>query len=122
MGVGEAVEKLRHMPFEALGYATVDTHRALRFGFPEVIYGEGKTEEQLLGIVHALASRGQPVLVTRLSSGKAEVLLARFPKARYHAVARLFHLKQGRMRAGTVAVLTGGTSDIPVAEEAALTA
>jgi len=122
VSVDEAVGRLKDLPFAELGYATVDTHRALRFGFPEVVLGEPKTAEQVLGIVEVLASRGQPVLVTRLQQEKAELLLARYPKGTYSATARLFHLKQGRMKAGKVAVVSAGTSDLPVAEEAALTA
>jgi pyridinium-3,5-biscarboxylic acid mononucleotide synthase len=122
VSVDEAVHRLKDLPFAELGYATLDTHRALRFGFPEVVLGEPKTVEQLLGIVGALAERKQTVLVTRLQQDKAEALLSRFPKGVYHPVARLFHLKQGRVKAGLVAVVTAGTSDIPVAEEAALTA
>lgn len=120
--VDEATRSLKDLPFAQLGFATVDTHRSLRFGFPEVVFGEGKTPEQCLGIVRALAGRGQPVLVTRLAQEKADALLAEFPKGRYHAVPRIFHLKQGSPRAGKVAVVTAGTSDIPVAEEAAVTA
>ncbi|HEY8212382.1 MAG TPA: nickel pincer cofactor biosynthesis protein LarB [Myxococcaceae bacterium] len=122
LSVDDAAARLKDLPFAELGYATLDHHRALRFGFPEVVLGEPKTTEQVLGIVEALAARKQPVLVTRLQPDKAEALLRRFPKATYHPVARIFHLKQGRMRAGKVAVVTAGTSDIPVAEEAALTA
>jgi NCAIR mutase (PurE)-related protein len=119
--VDEATRSLKDLPFAQLGFATVDTHRSLR-GFPEVVLGENKTPEQCLGIVRVLAGRGQPVLVTRLAQEKSDVLLAEFPKARYHAVPRIFHLAQGRPRAGRVAVVTAGTSDIPVAEEAAITA
>jgi hypothetical protein len=122
VSVDEAVGKLKDLPFAELGYATLDTHRSLRFGFPEVVLGEPKTVEQLLGIVGALVERKQTVLVTRLQPDKAEALLASFPKGEYHPVARIFHMKQGRVRAGRVAVVTAGTSDIPVAEEAALTA
>jgi len=122
LSVDDAAARLKDLPFAELGYATLDHHRALRFGFPEVVLGEPKTSEQVLGIVEALAARKQPVLVTRLQPDKAEALLRRFPKGAYHPVARIFHLKQGRMRAGRVAVVTAGTSDIPVAEEAALTA
>jgi hypothetical protein len=122
LSVDDASARLKDLPFAELGYATLDHHRALRFGFPEVVLGEPKTTEQILGIVEALAARKQPVLVTRLQPDKAEALLRKFPKGAYHPVARIFHLKQGRMRAGTVAVVTAGTSDIPVAEEAALTA
>jgi pyridinium-3,5-biscarboxylic acid mononucleotide synthase len=121
-GVDEATRALSDLPFAELGYATVDTHRSVRFGFPEVVYGEGKSLEQLLGIVQVLVTRKQPVLVTRLSEEKAAPLLERWPKARWHPQARIFHLSQGRPRAGRVAVTCAGTSDLPVAEEAALTA
>ena len=116
------MKRLKDLPFAELGYATVDTHRALRFGVPEVVLGEPKTVEQCLGIVEALVQRKQSVLVTRLQPEKAAALLARFPKGIHHPTARIFQIKQGRPRAGTVAVLTGGTSDLPVAEEAAVTA
>jgi len=121
--VEEAAQALADLPFASLGYATVDTHRNLRTGFPEVVYGERKSLAQLEGIVGALAARGQPVLVTRLGPDKAEALTGRWPKARWHAEARILHLPQGRPpRAGKVAVVCAGTSDIPVAEEAAVTA
>jgi NCAIR mutase (PurE)-related protein len=121
--VEEAARALADLPFAALGYATVDTHRGLRSGFPEVVYGERKSLPQLEGIVGVLVERGQPVLVTRLAEDKAEALLRRWPKALWHAEARIFHLPQGRRpRAGRVAVVCAGTSDIPVAEEAAVTA
>ena len=122
VSVAQAVHRLKDLPFAELGYATLDTHRAVRFGFPEVVLGEPKTVEHLLGIVEALVARKQAVLVTRLQPEKAEALVARFRKGTYSPVARLFHLPQGRTRAGTVAVVTAGTADIPVAEEAALTA
>jgi pyridinium-3,5-biscarboxylic acid mononucleotide synthase len=121
-GVDEATRALADLPFAELGYATVDTHRSVRFGFPEVVYGEGKSPEHLLGIVDVLVRRKQPVLVTRLDEEKAAPLLARWPKARWHPEARILHLPQGRPRAGRVAVTCAGTSDLPVAEEAALTA
>ncbi len=121
--VQDAVTRLKDLPFAELGYATLDTHRNLRFGFPEVVLGEPKTAEQCLGIVQALSERGQSVLVTRLQPDKAEALLARFSRGRYHAEARIFELpSKKRPRAGVVAVVTAGTSDIPVAEEAAVTA
>lgn len=122
VSVDAAVGQLKDLPFAQLGYATLDTHRSLRFGFPEVVLGEPKTVEQVLGIVAKLVERKQTVLVTRLQPDKAEALLAAHPKGEYHAVARIFHLKQGKLRAGKVTVVTAGTSDIPVAEEAALTA
>lgn len=118
----DALGKLKDLPFAELGYATLDTHRNLRYGFPEVVLGEPKTVEQLLGIVGALSARRQSVLVTRLQPEKAEALLARFPKGVHHPQARIFELRHRRARAGTVAVVTAGTSDIPIAEEAAVTA
>lgn len=120
--VREAVTRLKDLPFANLGYATLDTHRNLRVGVPEVVLGEPKTVEQLLGIVAALVERKQSVLVTRLSPDKAEALMHAHPTARYHSVARIFEIRRGKPRAGTVAVVTAGTSDIPVAEEAAVTA
>jgi NCAIR mutase (PurE)-related protein len=120
--VNAAARALTDLPFAELGYATVDTHRSIRFGFPEVVYGEGKSAEQLRGIVSVLVQRRQPVLVTRLTPEKAEGLLASWPRARWHPEARIFHLPQGRPRAGRVAVVCAGTSDLPVAEEAATTA
>jgi NCAIR mutase (PurE)-related protein len=122
VSVDSAARTLKDLPFAELGYATVDTHRALRFGFPEVVFGQGKTVEQVLGIVSTLVERGEPVLVTRLTAEKAEALLERFPKGEYFPDARLFRLRKGKPRAGVVAVVSAGTSDMPVAEEAALTA
>ncbi|MGO8970899.1 MAG: nickel pincer cofactor biosynthesis protein LarB [Myxococcaceae bacterium] len=121
--VEDAARALADLPFAELGYATVDTHRSLRSGFPEVVYGERKSLAQLEGIVAALAGRGQPVLVTRLGADKAQALRRRWPASLWHEEARILHLPQGRRpRAGKVAVVCAGTSDIPVAEEAAVTA
>ena len=122
VAVDAAVRALKDLPFADLGYATLDTHRLLRAGVPEVVLGEPKTVEQILGIVNALVERKQSVLVTRLSAEKSQALVARFPKGRYHEVARIFELRARKARAGRVAVVTAGTSDIPVAEEAAVTA
>lgn len=119
--ISDAVAQLKDVPFVELGFATVDTHRRLRVGFPEVVFGESKTVEQLVGIIQALRSRGQPVLVTRLPAEKAESLLQQV-KGTYHPVARIFHVQLNRPKAGKVAVVSAGTSDIPVAEEAAVTA
>ena len=122
--VDEALLRLKLAPFEDLGYAKVDHHRALRQGAAEVIYGESKTVEQIAGILTALRARGEAaVLVTRLDADKAAALAGRFPLD-YHADARMGIV--GRIPApdglGKIVVATGGTSDIPVAEEAALTA
>ncbi|MHB8878986.1 MAG: nickel pincer cofactor biosynthesis protein LarB [Myxococcaceae bacterium] len=122
VAVDQAVKTLKDLPFAELGYATLDTHRALRAGVPEVVLGEPKTSAQILGIVGALVERGQSVLVTRLSPQKATALVDRFPKGVFHETARIFELRKRKARAGRVAVVTAGTSDIPVAEEAAVTA
>src|SRR5215831_17862226 len=122
VSVESAAQQLKDLPFANLGFATLDTHRALRFGFPEVVLGEPKTVEQLMGIVEALREYKQTVLVTRLQPDKAEALLRRYPQGRYDPVSRIFQIRQKTAQAGTVAVVTAGTADIPVAEEAAITA
>ncbi len=124
LSVEEALLALKLAPFEDLGFAKVDHHRSLRQGTAEVIYGAGKTPEQIAGILRAMTAHGEKtVLVTRLSSGNAEILRREFPLD-YHpdaglAVLGAFPEPDGL---GTIVVATGGTSDIPVAEEAALTA
>jgi NCAIR mutase (PurE)-related protein len=120
--VDEAVQRLKGAPFESLGgFATLDTHRALRVGMPEVVYAEGKTAAQIASIARRLAARG-PLLVTRISDDKAPAVLRAVKGARHDPVSRTVH--KGRMRLptrGPVAVCCAGTSDIPVAEEAAVT-
>ncbi|MGM0453033.1 MAG: nickel pincer cofactor biosynthesis protein LarB [Thermodesulfobacteriota bacterium] len=123
--VAEAAEALQHFAVEDIGYAHIDHHRALRKGFPEVIFGEGKTAEQIAGIMSKMADREDVILVTRLDAEKAEAIIARYPEAEYYADARmLMHARTeipitGK---GTVLVVSAGTSDIPVAREAHLTA
>ncbi len=122
--VEDALLALKQEPFADLGYAKVDLHRAIRQGAAEVVYGAGKTPEQIVGIVETLRGHGvSPVLVTRLGAEAAEQVGAHVPLA-YHAQARLgisgdLPEPDG---VGRIVVATGGTSDIPVAEEAALTA
>ena len=117
-----AAEKLQMQPFEDLEYAKVDHHRGIRQGVPEVIYGEGKTAEQIIGILGAMAEE-RNVLITRLSAEKAEAIAAVCP-LRYHAIARLALARPKDIEnpAGHIIVVSGGTSDMAVAEEAALTA
>jgi NCAIR mutase (PurE)-related protein len=121
----EGVEQLRHLPYEDLGFAQVDHHRALRQGQPEVIFGQGKTVEQIGRIMEALCSRGSNVLVTRLEEVRAVELLAAFPRSYYHADARCLTLEanqqqeQGR---GLILIVAAGTSDLMVASEALVTA
>jgi pyridinium-3,5-biscarboxylic acid mononucleotide synthase len=122
--VEQAMEGLRELPFRALGFANADTHRHLRTGFPEVILGTGKTVDQIARLLVELAKGGAAVMATRVEAAAAAAVLAAVPGARYHEAARIVSLggpvsKQGR---GTVAVLSAGTADIPIAEEAAVTA
>jgi pyridinium-3,5-biscarboxylic acid mononucleotide synthase len=120
----EAVDRLRHLPFEDLGFAKVDHHRPLRNGMPEVIFGQGKTAEQVATIFARLAARGNSVLATRTTEDQFEAVRAVAPKADYNVVARCIVLRQDRKKygKGTVVVVSAGTSDIPVAEEAVVTA
>jgi len=120
----EAVKRLTHLPYEDIEFAKIDHHRPLRTGMPEVIYAAGKTDAQVLEIFARMAAAGGNVLATRVSPAAAEAVRAKFPAAVHHAVARTLVLKQVERgpRPGTLAILCAGTSDLPVAEEAAVTA
>jgi NCAIR mutase (PurE)-related protein len=125
VSVSQAVARLRHLPFEDLGFAKVDHHRALRQGFPEVIMGQGKEPKEVAAIVRAIRRRKNNVLVTRLSADKMATLKRLVPNLKYHVMARAATWIEKPIRItgkGTVLVVCAGTSDIPVAEEAALTA
>lgn len=115
--------ELRDRPFEDLGFARVDHHRAVRQGFPEVVLGLGKTPAQIAAVAARIAGRGAPLLVTRATPEAYAAVHAEVPDAQYHEVARAITRRRdvpaGR---GTIAVLSAGTSDLPVAEEAAVTA
>ena len=120
----DAMEQLRHMPFEAINDATIDHHRALRCGFPEVIFGQGKTDEQVLAIFSRLAAAGADVLATRVAPSAAAAVLAAHPHATHHELARaltLRHSPPSPTVGGYVGVIAAGTSDLPVAEEARVT-
>lgn len=119
----EALSRLKREPFEDLGYAKVDLHRPVRQGAAEVIYGAGKAPEQIAGIAAAMGARGcQNILITRLSQEAADLVGKRVPLD-YHPLPRLGVAHPGERNAlGHIVVATGGTSDMPVAEEAALTA
>jgi len=112
------------MPFEDLGFAKVDHHRSLRGGMPEVIFGLGKTPKQVAGIFARLAEHGNNVLTTRATPEQFAEVARLQPKAEYRELARAIVLRQERKRygKGTIAVVSAGTSDIPVAEEAVVTA
>jgi NCAIR mutase (PurE)-related protein len=117
-----AAERLAGLPFEDLGHTKLDTHRALRQGFPEVIFGAGKSAAQMIDIARAALKSGNPLLVTRLDRRGGAALKKALRGGKYDPVSRTFTagLKRSRPR-GLVAVVTAGTSDIPVAEEAAVT-
>ena len=120
----DALRELRRAPVEDLGFAQLDTHRELRQGFPEAIFAQGKTSEQVVAIAHRLMSTTtSPVLATRCTDETARALTEAFPEATHHALARLVIIRpRTNVHLGTVTVVCAGTSDIPVAEEAALTA
>lgn len=123
--VHEAIEKLRAMPVETVGnFAQLDQHRAIRCGFPEVVFGQGKTPEQVIQIVQRLIQQNNQVLVTRVTPEMSAVVLPHFPEMVYDAQARILIIDKvpDRPKQPGVFVLTAGTADIPVAEEAALTA
>ncbi len=120
----EAASRLATLPYEDLGFAKVDHHRALRRGFPETVFGEGKTPEQVVAIVERITARGQRVLVTRTTCEVHGKVAKVRPEARFHEAARCITVPSGPPATlpGRIAVCAAGTSDVPVAEEAAVTA
>jgi len=120
----EAARRLRTLPYEDLGFAKVDHHRALRRGFPEAVFGAGKTAEQITAIVARITARGQNALVTRTTAEVFEHIAAAHAAARFYESARCIAVEVRAAAAlpGRVAVVCAGTSDVPVAEEAAITA
>jgi NCAIR mutase (PurE)-related protein len=124
LSVDEAVERLKGLPYEELDFAKLDNHRAIRCGFSEVVYCPGKTPEQITRIVEALIKEGQPVLLTKASPEAYEAVIKSAPAAVYHATAKLAVVpgREPVAQTGLVVVATAGTTDIPVAEEAAITA
>jgi NCAIR mutase (PurE)-related protein len=121
-------EKVLHAfqaaPLADLGFSQLDTHRALRKGFPEVIYGAGKTPDQVVKIAARLLTGEQRILITRITAEHAKALRKKFKHAVHHELARCVTIEKqpGRKRPGTIAVVCAGTSDLPVAEEASVTA
>jgi pyridinium-3,5-biscarboxylic acid mononucleotide synthase len=115
---------MRAAPYEDLGFARVDHHREIRQGFPEVILGIGKTPAQIAAIAERIVTKGRPLLVTRAHPDAFEAVRAVVPAAAYHVEARAITLRQGEIAPGhgTVVIASAGTSDMPVAEEAAVTA
>ena len=120
----DALEKLRHLPFEDMGFAKIDNHREIRTGFPEVIYCPGKTPEQILSIADKMNENGSNIIASRMKKDTADFLIGHFASAEYYETAGIFYIenKPPVMNSKTVLVISAGTSDIPVAEEAAVTA
>jgi pyridinium-3,5-biscarboxylic acid mononucleotide synthase len=125
VSVEEAARRLRILPFEDIGVACVDHHRSLRRGAPEILFGQGKDVSQMLSIMASMCGQNENIMITRLSAEKAERIREKYPDAIYHQQAGVLTLLnhpialKGR---GTILVISAGTSDIPVAEEAAETA
>ncbi len=118
---GEALEKLKYLPYETLGFATLDHHRYLRQGFPEVVFAEGKNTEHLLEITDRILRRHRRLLITRISEDSARTVLQKFPQLYHNPTARILATPIADNECQTayqLYVMTAGTSDIPVAEEA----
>lgn len=124
ISIDTGIEQLRSLPFDDLGFAKIDHHRQLRQGFPEVIYSEGKTKEQVVAIMEKLVEKSDNnILATRATREMYEAVVAKIPHAEYHELPRAIVVRHGEQaRRGHILVLSAGTSDLPVAEEAVLTA
>jgi hypothetical protein len=124
VAVDSAMERLRHMPFEDLGFAKVDHHRALRHGMPEVIFGQGKTPEEVAGIAESLLNRSNNMLITRAEPDAVKLVQERIPEAEYFPRSRAVRVLRDKTvyGKGVIAIACAGTSDLPVAEEARITA
>ncbi|HEX3008318.1 MAG TPA: nickel pincer cofactor biosynthesis protein LarB [Bacteroidales bacterium] len=124
LSVDEAMLSMRELPFEDLEFAKVDHHRELRTGAPEVIFCQGKTTEQIISITRAMLQKGNNILATRANDEALNALIKEFPGGIIHKLARIFVIKQKELKIPEtkIAVVTAGTADIPVAEEAAITA
>ena len=121
--VHDALRRLQEVPLDDIGFARLDTHRELRQGLPEVIYAEGKTSDQVTAIARRMMdTTTAPVVATRVGKGTADALLASFPDADHHTTARLVVLRSSKEALGQITVVSAGTSDLPVAEEAVFTA
>lgn len=124
LSLQEAVNELSVLPYEDMMHAKLDHHRSLRTGFPEVIFGQGKTIKQLVEITERMAARSDKVLITRVDEDVFKTIRSKLPRAEYNANARAITIYSGKkapLKPG-ITIVTGGTADIPVAEEAALTA
>ncbi len=124
VSVEEAMEKLKEFPYTDLGFARIDHHRELRTGYPEIVYCAGKTPEQVRAIFHAMEGHGNNIIGTRAGKEMFDYIAPSFPDAVYYEIARIISIRRKEITppATKIAIITAGTSDIPVAEEAAVTA
>ncbi len=128
LSIDQALEDLRDLPYEDIGYAKLDLHRSLRTGFPEVVFCQGKTAKQAAEIVKKLSQHHEKILATRVTKDVADTIYASVPEGKYYPEARMFVVNKTKKNnkrhdhGKYIMVLTGGTADIPVAEEAAVTA
>ncbi len=125
VSVDEGLDRLKDLPYEDIGVALIDHHRSLRRGIPEVIFGEGKNVSEILSIMDRISRQGENIMVTRVDPDKAQDISEKYPTGSYHERSRVLTLTKHpvKMRGrGTILVISAGTSDISVAEEAALTA
>ena len=123
LGVEDAFSQLKDLPYEDMGFARVDTHRAMRMGYPEVIFCPGKTIDQIVKIFERMAKHDSRVMAARATAEAADAIKKKFPQAVYHESARIVTLGTPTISGkGTVLVMSAGTADIPVADEAAVTA
>ena len=121
--IQDALHELRTLPYEDLGFASIDHHRSLRQGFPEVIYCQGKTKSQIVNIARTLLKKGNPLLATRVQPEVARALKRLNSKAEYHEPARIVSVQVRKTkRVGDIVLVTAGTADVPIAEEARVTA
>jgi len=125
LSIDDALERLKRLPFEDLGFATIDHHRSLRQGFPECVWGQEKTAEQIITIVKKMLEMRHSIIVTRVEEEKARQVIAAVPELQHHPVARMLTVSSPeapQYGKGSIMVISAGTSDIRVAEEAAVTA
>jgi NCAIR mutase (PurE)-related protein len=125
--IDEALGRLKHLPFEDLGFANIDHHRSLRQGFPECVWGQDKSAEHIVAIVARMIETEQPVIVTRVDKEKSEIILSSVPEMDYHPIPRMLTFTSEETHPqtnghGLIMVISAGTSDMPVAEEAVITA
>lgn len=125
LDIDSALDKLKDLPYEDIQYANIDHHRGLRNGYPEVIYCEGKTDEHILGIIEKMNDKGSNILGTRCKKETFEKIYKLYPNAKYEELSKILKIENENIKKngkGTILIITGGTSDIPVADEAYHTA